>query len=64
MLRAADVGVNVGRLGPVRPAPRRSPGCDGTGPGLGPGLSGRPGAQRYSFFRIHTRTNHPQMGGR
>ena len=71
MLRAADVGVNVGRLGPVGrlggspasagpPRPRLTAGdaADGPGPDV-PGV-----AHRYSFFRIQTRTNQPQMGGR
>ena len=63
MLGAADVGVNVGRLGPVGQL-RTFPGLDGTGPGRVTGLTCPAVAHRYSFFRIHTRTNHPQMGGR
>ena len=72
MLRAADTGVNVGRLGTPRPAaglpgPRRHRAP--TPRRLSPppaAVGGRRSvaAQRYSRFRIQMRQNHPQMGGR
>ena len=68
MLAAADVGVNVGRLGPLGRL-RSFPGLSAAGPAPA-GLTGLPEAtgpvagHRYSFLRIHTSTNQPQMGGR
>ena len=49
--------------GRLRPAPGLSP-AGRHPPRSRTGLTGRAGAHRYSFFRIHTSTNHPQMGGR
>ena len=97
MLGAADVGVNVGRLGrfgrlrafsslprcpePIRRVadsqtgahdraavpwlPGTRPRCEtGVRAGHGGDLARRFAGQRYSRRRIHTRKNHPQMGGR
>ena len=67
MLRAADTGVNVGRLGRFgrlrgfAGLAARLDGCIGNGR-IGHTDRARP--HRYSRFRSHTRQNQPQMGGR